>query len=188
MNVLDEHKIILLLPPRQGARAIFKIFHSLGAKSQSPRPGVASHQLKIPTDKTDYSIISTIRHPYLRFKSIMNWTPSPLTSYEEGFKDNFPLLQDNNKILNIHKQHPIKHFIDTDNMLEDILKIPLIQEYKDSNLQLQDTLEHFANINGFKSKNKPFVSSLIPQKIKDKIYDMMPQYFEMFNYDKNLNV
>ena len=192
MNHSDEYKTILLLPMRQGARAVFSPFSYLGFISNTENNKVTpTHRLEIPKGKSHYDIISTIRHPYKRYKSIIEWSSeinkniNKYTSHKEAFKDVSRIMDDYFTILKFNNEYSLKYTIDTESMADDILKIPCIK----NNLQdscLQYKLESNIYKNQFITENPktPLTSEPLPDYITEQIYSRYQEYFETFNYQK----
>lgn len=192
MNYSDEYKTILLLPMRQGTRAVFSPFSCLGFISDTENNKVTpTHKLEIPEGKSYYDIISTIRHPYKRYKSIIEWSSkinkniNKYTSHKEAFEDVSRIMDDYFTILRFNNEYGLKYTIDTENMADDILKIPCIKD----NLQdscLQHKLESTIYKNQFITENPktPLTSEPLPDYIKEQIYSRYQEYFEIFNYQK----
>jgi len=192
MNYSDEYKSILLLPMRQGTRAVFSPFGCLGFTTNGePNQITPTHRLDIPEEKSHYDIISTIRHPYKRYKSIIEWSCkinkdiNKYPTHEEAFNSVSIIMDDYFTILKYNTKYGIKYTIDTENMANDILKIPCIKE----NLQdscVQSKLERSIYSNAFLNENSktPLTSEPLPDYIKEQIYNRYQEYFETFNYQK----
>jgi len=187
MNYSDEYKTILLLPMRQGTRAVFQLFKCLGFVSNTLRPESATHALHIPEEKSYYDIIITKRHPYNRYLSLIKWSSTihkiEYQSHDEILKSVLSIMDDYNIILNFYKKYHIKYFIDTENIVKDILDIPLIKNNL-NNPCLQSELKNNIHNNPFKENERFLTQNPLPDYIKEKIYNRYQEYFETFNYQK----
>ena len=192
MNYSDQYKSILLLPMRQGTRAVFSPFNCLGFTSDTENNKVTpTHRLEIPEGKSHYDVISTIRHPYKRYKSIIEWSckihnnPNKYESHEDAFKSITTIMDDYFTILKFNNEGVLKYTIDTENMAVDILKIPCIKENLNDPC-VQSKLESVIYKNQFITENPktPLTTEPLPDYIKEQIYDRYQEYFKTFNYQK----
>ena len=187
MNIIEEHKTLVLLPMRQATRAVFSIFKPLGLKSLTDRPIVATHSLDIPKNFQDYTIISTKRHPYIRFKSIIKWSQNTYSNYYDVLERNFSIMDDYFTILDYYNKENINYFIDTESIYKDIIKIPLVEKNL-SNSLFKEQLVRLSLNNQYKTPDKKLTKFVLPKEIKDIIYNRYKEYFKTFNYDKNLEI
>ncbi len=185
MNYSDEHKYLLGLPMRQGTRSIFQIFECLGFVGE-PREGYmsATHELGVNIGKEDYTIIFTIRHPYKKYLSLVRWQNKlNLDPFEIYNNLEHIFTYEYEHMLFVYDNFHIDYFIDTENIKEDLLKIPLIQQNLDKPC-IQEKIKNFVEINNFKEENKINENYYLTEEIKEKIYTKFERIFQLFNYQK----
>jgi hypothetical protein len=187
VNIIEKHKVLVLLPMRQATRAVFSIFKPLGIKSTSDRPKVPVHSLDIPNNIRDYTVVCTKRHPYIRFKSIIKWSQNIYSNYYDALEGNFSIMDDYFTILNYYNKKNINYFIDTESIYEDIIKIPLVEKNLNNSL-FKEQLLGLSLDNIYKTPDKELTKFVLPKEIKDIIYNRYKEYFITFNYDKNLEI
>ena len=198
MNYSDEHKIIFLLPPRQGTRSIAGLLTGLNFKSAGDNPHGMSHEIKIPEGKEDYTIVCTIRNPYHRYLScknmILEWTLGNHPEYQGVDLNSFseedwqikciPFISDYWNILKLDKQYQIDYFVDTSNIEADLKKIPLfslISEHPDYQFLWGDNIIR----NKYNIAEKNGVKFSITEKEANFIYKKYQPIFDKFGYEKD---
>lgn len=177
MNYSDEHKYIILTPPRQGTRTLNSIFVPLGFGNDMKIGRAFTHRLSIPSGKEDYKIISTIRNPYNRYLSVYRWQ----SQFQSDGLHEYTMvqLQDYDRLMNIDRQVGIDYWIDTECIREGLLNIPLVQENLDVLQPIIDDLDK----NPYKREGK--LEAKMTQELADEIYSKFKFIFERFKYDKN---
>ena len=184
MNYSDEHKYLLGLPMRQGTRSIFQVFDCLGFIGDQRESYMSpTHNLEVNLGKEDYTIVFTIRHPYKKYLSLVRWQKkldlNPLETYDNL---NHIFTLEYKQLLKVYDEFHIDYFIDTDNLKEDLLKIPLIQQNLDKPC-IQEKIKNSIEINHFK-ENTIDESYYLTEEIKEKIYTKFERIFQLFNYQK----
>lgn len=176
MNIIEQHRTLVCLPPRQATRAISKFMQDhFDMYSQGKRPNSATHSTIIPEGFEDYDIIMTTRNPYERWLSFVAWSKAI-----NGWDGDYEKLTDGfARQYEAHKMYDVKHWIRTEHIADDLLKIPFVAARKN---ELEKDINNFRTYNPYKSKDRPIVEL---QKHADKIYENCKWVFDKFGYDKN---
>lgn len=198
MNYSDDHNTIFLLPPRQGTRSITSLLKYLGFKSATENPNFIVHDLKIPKGKEDYTIACTIRNPYKRYLSTKNliaeWKHTNHPQYQDKDLESFSLdewigltaswMYDYNKILSLDSQYTIDHFVDTSNLAEDLIQIPLFQQAL-GDPQFINLWDNNIVSNKYKIALEMGFNATISEQEANWVYKKFEPIFDKFGYDKN---
>lgn len=177
MNYSDEHKCILLTPPRQGTRTLHSIFKPLGFSNDYQENGAFTHRLGVPEGKEGYKIISTIRNPYKRYLSVYKWQ----SKFESDNLHDSTMRQlgDYHRLNNIDIEYNVDYWIDTECIKEGLLNIPMVVE----NLDKIQTQINNLDQNPFKKEGR--LEAKMTQGLADEIYRKFRFVFERFGYHKN---
>jgi hypothetical protein len=185
MNFSENLKIRWYLPPRCGSRSTLKILKFL-------KFSIDQHSFKLNQNQSDYQTIFNIRNPYFRLKSLFylhcelqknysynfkKWSMSVLNERLSTIKNNPYDLETN---LNLLGKNP-NFFVKLENFQEDLIKIPIIQE--NMNVDLENIFQNAVLSNEYKSNSKENV--VYDEELADIVYDKLKYQFEIFEYDKN---
>lgn len=180
MNYSDTYRYVILTPPRQATRFLAGVFKSIefgndveGGDNPKTRP--FTHRLEIPEGKEDYKLICTIRNPYNRYLSIYRW--QSIFSSTNLHKITIDHMVDYNDIIEIDSKYGVDYWVDTENIYNDLLKIPIVSENFDK------LKHHFEEPNPYKEEGKH--EGEITQQIADEIYESYKFVFDKFGYDKD---
>jgi hypothetical protein len=176
MNYSDKHKIVVLTPPRQATRTLGSIFQKLGVVNDFEH--AFTHRLGIPSDKEDYTIISSIRNPYNRYLSIYKW--QSIFTLENLHETAIGHLRDYQTLIDIDGEYGIDYWIDTENIKNDLMNIPVINQ----NLEIiQSDIDELDTFNSYKNEGRTV--GKITQEIADQIYDEFKFVFDKFGYGRD---
>lgn len=178
------------MPMRACTRSVVSLFRQLESFVNR------SHNLTIPEDKLDYTLVFNIRNPLPRIVSIY-WLWSLHTEnfdrdFEEWLYDHKSWEDD----YQLHLQNYIKvlpkqpdYFVRTEFFNEDLMKI---EPVKDFFLSLGEKYDNHVLINNFIHEFENKTSKVrVPwyeqynQKSADFVYEICKPQFEMFGYNKN---
>ena len=175
MNYSDKYKFIVLTPPRQATRSLSGIFQKLDTKNDFESS--FTHKLEIPDGKEDYTIISSIRNPYKRYLSIYRW--QSIFSLENLHETTMNHMHSYDTLMEIDKQYGVDYWVDTENITEDLLKIPFVSD----NMELIKEPFKTLSSNGYQKEGK--LEGVITQEIADEIYERCKIIFDKFGYKKD---
>lgn len=144
------------------------------------------HDLHFPQNHENMIFICTMRHPYHRVVSMykMSKAKSFKPTKEEFQKEFHKILLEKNshifKSSNIFNERRPDYIIRTENILEDLIKIPFI---KNSKLYQCGILEEMVE----KKLNISFpleIDDVLTQENKDEIYSLFQDQFEIGEYQR----
>lgn len=155
-------------------------------KINKPQLFHLGHNLELPPNHQKMSLICSMRHPYERVVSMYKMSlPSDSEASREDFEKRFErILYDKDsqiwKSSKIFEKRKPDHIIKNENLLEDLLKIPFVENSK---LYQCGILEEMVN----KKLGISFtfdIEEVLTKETKNKIYEVFEEHFEIFNYLK----
>jgi hypothetical protein len=143
------------------------------------------HNTIFPPNHEELSFICAIRNPYRRVLSMyQSHAKDPSIENFEKFIDervikntNLPIF----KFSSFFKDRIPNYFIRTENLYEDIIKIPFI---KDSDLNSSGVLKNFCDKKINKSYNQLNPDEYLTPHIKEIIYNISSDHFDLFGYER----
>jgi hypothetical protein len=148
----------------------------------------------LPPNHNDLSFICAIRHPYQRVLSMYQFTHQVRHNFETANVNNFEKFindtivknrqQDNHTFFDFSetiKDRMPDYIIKTENLYQDLIKIPFIKE---SDLNNSGVLKNFCNKKINESSNKLNPEEYLTPHIKEIIYNISSDHFDLFGYEK----
>ena len=152
------------------------------------------HNTILPPNHNELSFICSIRHPYQRVLSMYQFMHQSQKSFETPNVANFEKFINktivNNKqesnftffgFSETFKDRMPNYIIKTENLYEDLIKIPFIKE---SDLNNSGVLKNFCNKKINESSNKLNPEEYLTPQIKEIIYNFSSDHFNLFGYEK----
>ncbi len=190
MSYIEKYKVVWLMPMRACTRSSVSLLKHCDSFVNR------GHELLIPEDKLDYTLVFNIRNPLPRivsiywlsclhnqnfYKNFEEWLYEH-EYWEEDYQLHLPLY------LEVLPKKP-DYFVRTEFYNEDLMNIKPLKEYF---ISLGDEYHYRVienqYINEFKDKTDkirlPWYTEY-NQKTADFVYDICKPQFEMFGYNKN---
>jgi hypothetical protein len=206
-TISEKHKSFIWLPPKCATNLISWVLSYFEFSSvevdietnqiQKILPNQTSHfghGTILPSNHTELDFICAIRHPYERVLSMYQHTSSLRNSFESPSVLNFEKFIDERIIKKSQgmgfsffefsetfKIRKPDYLIKTENLYEDLIKIPFI---KDSDLKNSGILKNFCDKKINKSYNQLNPQEYLTPHIKDIIYNNSSAHFDFFGYEK----
>ena len=196
-TISEKHKAFVWLPPKCASNFISWVlayfeFSSIALDTETNqinkiRTNISTHfghSTILPPNHEELLFICAIRHPYNRVLSLyqslaenpsvddfkkfiderVNFHQSPWFKFSSSFKDRSP-----------------DYFIRTENLCEDILKIPFINN---SDLNSSGVLKNFCNRKINKSYHQLNPEEYLTPHIKEIIHNLSSDHFDLFGYER----
>ena len=190
MSYIERYKVVWLMPMRSCTRS------SVSLLKHDETFVNRGHDLTIPEDKQDYTLVFNIRNPLPRIVSIY-WLWSLHNrnfsqNFEEWLYDHYFWEEYYQLHLEIYlgmlPKNP-DYFVRTEFFNEDLMKIkPLNEYFKSLGEEYDMNVIQNQYLNEFKGKTDkvrlPWYTEY-NQKSADFVYDICKPQFEMFDYNKN---
>lgn len=201
INLSEEHKVILWLWKKCGTSHMAKVMEKYGFNFYDLENGnltkikdgvVQKHYCNLFQGHENYKILAAVRNPYSRFFSeyTFNRNPKEFVVNEE----NLTKFKEFVYYSLVEKELMSKNCIDfpdripdypvrLENLYEDYSKIPFITEseyFKSGELKKDVGVK--VNVS---NEDETLWRKFYTQEIADIIYYRMPNYFELFGYDKD---
>jgi hypothetical protein len=197
-TISEKHKTFVWLPPKCATNFISWVlgyfeFSSIALDTetnqiQKIRPNLSTHfghSTILPPNHEELLFICAIRHPYHRVLSMYQ------SHAENPSVENFKKFIDERIVKNYHipmfkfssflKDRSPNYLIRTENLCEDILKIPFI---KDSDLNSSGVLKNFCERKINKSYHQLNPEEYLTSDIKEIIHNLSSDHFDLFGYER----
>ena len=197
-TISEKHKTFVWLPPKCATNFISWVlgyfeFSSITMDTETNqihkiRPNLSTHfghSTILPPNHEELLFICAIRHPYHRILSMYQ------SHAENPSVENFKKFIDERIVKNYHipmfkfssflKDRSPNYLIRTENLCEDILKIPFI---KDSDLNSSGVLKNFCERKINKSYHQLNPEEYLTPDIKEIIHNLSSDHFDLFGYER----
>ena len=197
-TISEKHKTFVWLPPKCATNFISWVlgyfeFSSVALDTETNqihkiRPNLSTHfghSTILPPNHEELLFICAIRHPYHRILSMYQ------SHAENPSVENFKKFIDERIVKNYHvpmfkfssflKDRSPDYLIRTENLCEDILKIPFI---RDSDLNSSGVLKNFCDRKINKSYHQLNHEEYLTTDIKEIIYNLSSDHFDLFGYER----
>jgi hypothetical protein len=196
-TISEKHKAFVWLPPKCASNFISWVlayfeFSSIALDTETNqinkiRTNISTHfghSTILPPNHEELLFICAIRHPYNRVLSVYQ------SLAENPSVDDFKKFIDER--VNIHNSFWFKfsssfkdrspdYLIRTENLCEDILKIPFI---KNSDLNSSGVLKNFCERKINKSYHQLNPEEYLTPNIKEIIHNLSSDHFDLFGYER----
>jgi hypothetical protein len=197
-TISEKHKTFVWLPPKCATNLISWVlayfeFSSVAMDTETNQihkimPNQTTHfghNTIFPPNHEELSFICAIRNPYHRVLSMyQSHAKDPSVENFEKFIDervikntNLPIF----KFSSFFEDRTPNYLIRTENLYEDIIKIPFI---KDSDLNSSGVLKNFCDKKINKSYNQLKPDEYLTPHIKEIIYNFSSDHFDLFGYER----
>jgi hypothetical protein len=196
-TISEKHKAFVWLPPKCATNFISWVlayfeFSSVAMNTETNQihkimPNQSTHfghSAIFPPNHEDLSLICAIRNPYHRVLSMYQSTAiNPSVENFEKFIDERIVT---NKSLWFKFSSSLNHrspdyLIRTENLYEDILKIPFI---RDSDLNSSGVLKNFCDKKINQSYHQLNPEEYLTPRIKEIIHSLSSDHFDLFGYER----
>lgn len=195
-TISEKHNAFVWLPPKCATNFISWVlayfeFSSIAMDTETNQihrimPNQSTHfghSTILPPNHEELSFICAIRHPYHRILSMyQSQVKDPSVGDFEKFIDE--RIIKNNLLFkfssSFNDRNP-DYLIRTENLYEDIMKIPFI---KDSDLNSSGILKNFCDKKINKSYNQLDPEEYLTPHIKEIIHSISSDHFDLFGYEK----
>ena len=197
-TISEKHKTFVWLPPKCATNFISWVlgyfeFSSVALDTETNqihkiRPNLSTHfghSTILPPNHEELLFICAIRHPYHRILSMYQ------SHAENPSVENFKKFIDERIVKNYHvpmfkfssflKDRSPDYLIRTENLCEDILKIPFI---RDSDLNSSGVLKNFCDRKINKSYHQLNHEEYLTTDIKEIIHNLSSDHFDLFGYER----
>ena len=143
-----------------------------------------SHCTILPPNHEELLFICAVRHPYHRVLSLYQCiAKNPSVEDFEKFVDERIFVHNSPwfKFSLSFKDRSPNYLIRTENLYEDILKIPFI---RDSDLNTSGILKNFCDKKINQSYNQLNPEEYLTPRIKEIIYNLSSDHFDLFGYER----
>ena len=196
-TISEKHKSFVWLPPKCATNFISWVlayfeFSSVAMDTETNQihrimPNQSTHfghSTIFPPNHEEFSFICAIRNPYHRVLSMyQSQVKDPSVGDFEKFIDERIVI---NKLLlfkfssSLNDRSP-DYLIRTENLYEDILKIPFI---RDSDLNTSGILKNFCDKKINQSYNQLNPEEYLTPRIKEHIHSLCSDHFDLFGYER----
>ena len=196
-TISEKHKSFVWLPPKCATNFISWVlayfeFSSVAMDTETNQihrimPNQSTHfghSTIFPPNHEEFSFICAIRNPYHRVLSMyQSQVKDPSVGDFEKFIDERIVI---NKLLlfkfssSLNDRSP-DYLIRTENLYEDILKIPFI---RDSDLNSSGILKNFCDKKINQSYNQLNPEEYLTPRIKEIIHSLSSDHFDLFGYER----
>lgn len=207
-TISEKHKSFVWLPPKCATNFISWVlayfeFSSVAMDTETNqihniRPNQSTHfghSTILPPNDNELSFICAIRHPYQRALSSYQFRPQYPDNFEPHSPYNFEKFINETLVPKLDPSRVFKFFdfsktlkdrmpdylIRTENLYEDIIKIPFI---RDSDLYSSGILKNFCDKKINKSYNQLNPDEYLTPHIKELIYNLSSDHFDLFGYER----
>ena len=196
-TISEKHKTFVWLPPKCATNFISWVlgyfeFSSIALDTETNqihkiRPNLSTHfghSTILPPNHEELSFICAIRNPYHRVLSMyQSQVKDPSVGDFEKFIDERIVI--NKSLLfkfssSLNDRSP-DYLIRTENLYEDILKIPFI---RDSDLNSSGILKNFCDKKINQSYNQLNPEEYLTPRIKEIIHSLSSDHFDLFAYER----
>jgi hypothetical protein len=199
-TISEKHKSFVWLPPKCATNFISWVlayfeFSSIQIDTETNKIhtirlnqyGHFGHSTFLPPNHEELSFICAVRNPYHRVLSMFqSQFDGQLTveNFEKfinerlTFNSRGPIFNKFSEIL--HGRRP-NYLIRTENLYEDILKIPFI---RDSDLNTSGILKNFCDKKINQSYNQLNPEEYLTPRIKEIIQNLCSDHFDLFGYER----
>ena len=199
-TISEKHKSFVWLPPKCATNFISWVlayfeFSSIQIDTETNKIhtirlnqyGHFGHSTFLPPNHEELSFISAVRNPYHRVLSMFqSQFDGQLTveNFEKSinerltFNSRGPIFNKFSEIL--HGRRP-NYLIRTENLYEDILKIPFI---RDSDLNSSGILKNFCDKKINQSYDQLNPEEYLTPRIKEIIQNLCSDHFDLFGYER----
>jgi hypothetical protein len=199
-TISEKHKAFVWLPPKCATNFISWVlayfeFSSIQIDTETNKIhtirlnqyGHFGHSTFLPPNHEELSFICAVRNPYHRVLSMFqSQFDGQLTveNFEKfinerlTFNSRGPIFNKFSEIL--HGRRP-NYLIRTENLYEDILKIPFI---RDSDLNSSGILKNFCDKKINQSYNQLNPEEYLTPRIKEHIHSLCSDHFDLFGYER----
>ena len=199
-TISEKHKAFVWLPPKCATNFISWVlayfeFSSIQIDTETNKIhtirlnqyGHFGHSTFLPPNHEELSFICAVRNPYHRVLSMFqSQFDGQLTveNFEKfinerlTFNSRGPIFNKFSEIL--HGRRP-NYLIRTENLYEDILKIPFI---RDSDLNTSGILKNFCDKKINQSYNQLNPEEYLTPRIKEHIHSLCSDHFDLFGYER----
>ena len=197
-TISEKHKAFVWLPPKCASNFISWVlayfeFSSIALNTETNqinkiRTNISTHfghSTILPPNHEELLFICAIRHPYHRILSMYQ------SHAENPSVENFKKFIDERIVKNYHipmfkfssflKDRSPNYLIRTENLCEDILKIPFI---KNSDLNSSGVLKNFCERKINKSYHQLNPEEYLTPNIKEIIHNLSSDHFDLFGYER----
>ena len=197
-TISEKHKAFVWLPPKCASNFISWVlayfeFSSIALDTETNqinkiRTNISTHfghSTILPPNHEELLFICAIRHPYSRVLSLYQ------SLAENPSVDDFKKFIDERIVKNYHipmfkfssflKDRSPNYLIRTENLCEDILKIPFI---KNSDLNSSGVLKNFCERKINKSYHQLNPEEYLTPNIKEIIHNLSSDHFDLFGYER----
>lgn len=195
INISEENKFFLWLPPKTGskhAEVIFNLFSFQYFSCSYDRTQIFDssefiqhgHAMNVFYGHENYQLVCTARNPFNRLISAYIFTSKNIELSVVGFREFFKKNWKNDKFefwlrgcINLPRQPD--YYIRVENMLEDYLKIPFVYNSEVNKIGL---LEKLCSKKRNESKRSLILEECYTQDMLDIIYEKFRDHFDKLNY------
>jgi hypothetical protein len=198
-TISEKHNAFVWLPPKCATNFISWVlgyfeFSSITMDTETNqihkiRPNLSTHfghSTILPPNHEELLFICAIRHPYHRVLSMFQSQFDGHLTVEnfEKFIDERLTYNHRGPIFKfsemLHDRSP-DYLIRTENLYEDILKIPFI---RDSDLNTSGILKNFCDKKINQSYNQLNPEEYLTPRIKEHIHSLCSDHFDLFGYER----
>jgi len=197
-TISEKHKTFVWLPPKCATNSISWVlgyfeFSSVVMDTETNQihrimPNQTTHfghNTIFPPNQDELSFICAIRNPYhLSLSMYQSHAKDPSIESFEKFVDErivkntiLPIF----KFSSFFKDRMPDYLIRTENLYDDIIKIPFI---RDSDLTSSGVLKNFCDKKINKSYNQLNPEEYLTPHIKEMIYNISSDHFDLFGYER----
>jgi hypothetical protein len=196
-TISEKHKSFVWLPPKCATNSISWVlgyfeFSSVAIDTETNQihkimPNQTTHfghNTIFPPNHEELLFISAIRNPYHTALSMYGHAKDPSVDNFEKFIDeriikntHYPMF----KFSSLFKDRMPDYLIRTENLYDDIIKIPFI---RDSDLTSSGVLKNFCDKKMNKSYNQLNPEEYLTPHIKEMIYNISSDHFDLFGYER----
>ena len=184
-NVSHKYGFLLWIPERVGSRTIASIlthydFKNNGVQLYDGLNHTYTHQNYIPKQYDDYKIICGARNPYSRVLSIFKslhgaWENKNKETFKSFVKNHFESAQTRNIIKNPNFPKKPDYIIRIENLKEDFLKLPFINDVLNEK-KLDYMTSHGKDMDNW--------TDYYDQEMKDIVFEYTKDHFLFWGYEK----
>jgi hypothetical protein len=197
LNVSEKNKTFFWLPPKCASTSLSWVlsyfeFSSIAIDVDTNEIQRISlnqthygHSMIYPSNYSELTFVCAVRNPYHRTLSMYKSHSKDLSVNNFENFINEKLLKNENlntlKITGLFTKKIPDYYIRTENIYEDLIKIPFIGE---SELNTSGVLKTFCLKKMNMSFNQPNPEEYLTPRIKETIYEIFSEQFELFGYEK----
>ncbi len=186
MHFSDELQIIWLTPLRTGTRSTIYLLKEIGFE-------IGMHELEIPNDKKNYTIICNVRNPYSRLVSIFFLQSLHLKDFKRDFNSwVFNSFEDKHFLENyqieFHKfLSKVDIYIKIEKFIDSICSLPFINPNKSI---IEKTIQENIITNHYENEFSQFVNrkdwkEYYNEDTANFVFNKLENQFKLFEYEKN---